>query len=212
MTDQGQIGTSQEDLTKQLSDIAPSVPGLANATSIAPERKASPLPSPSGDVNFLGSPATPGIVISDHPESPATLIPATDGSSTRPTKGGIAYPFSLKVEGTTGVSANASMVTLDSIGITTPPALEPQEAEKELGAIAPVIDTTKEKEVEKEEPVPERPAAERFYTAGMGAGLFSDGIPPQEVDKEEKVERPHVERFETAQEDLSMITNGNGKV
>lgn len=213
MTDQGQIGASQEDLTKQLSHIAPPVPGLANATSIAPERKASPLPSPPGDVNFPGSPTTPGIVISDHPESPATLIPATDGSSTRPTKGGIAYPFSLKAEGATSVSANASMLTLDSVGITTPPAVEPQEAEKELGAIAPVVSTAEEPKVEKEEAVTERPAPERFYTAGMGAGLFNDDIPPQEMKKEEKekVERPPVERFETAQENLSTIANGSGK-
>ncbi|KAH7381354.1 hypothetical protein DE146DRAFT_670368 [Phaeosphaeria sp. MPI-PUGE-AT-0046c] len=211
VTDQGQVGISQEDLTKQLSDIAPPVPGLANATCIAPERIASPLPSPTGDINFPTSPLTPGIVISDHPESPATLIPATDGSSTRPTKGGIAYPFSLKVEGASGVSANASMLTLDSIGITTPPAVEPQEAEKEMSAIAPVIDAPEEKEHEKEEKVPERPAAERFYTAGMGAGLFSDGVQSQQVENLDRAERPPVERFETAQEDLSTLANGNGK-
>jgi hypothetical protein len=47
--------------------------------------------------------------------------------------------------------------------------------------------------------VEDRPVAERFYTAGpgTGAGLFSSEVKPDE--------RPGVERFETAQEDLNLL-------
>lgn len=192
VTDKGQANASLGNLTKQLSNIAPPVPGLADATVIAPERKASPL-------------ASPGIVVSDDPQSPATLIPATDGSSTRPTKGGIAYPFSLKVDGVAGMSSNASMVTLDSVNITTPPAVDVPQSEKELGSIPAVTEATKELETT------ERPTTERFYTAGAGAGLFSSGAPLENVEAAEKIERPPVERFETAQEDLNTLAASNGK-
>lgn len=206
MTDKGQANASLENLTKQLSNIAPPVPGLAEATVIAPERKASPLPSPAAVSSPL---ASPGIVVSDDPQSPATLIPATDGSSTRPTKGGIAYPFSLKVDGIAGMSSNASMVTLDSVNITTPPAVDVPQSEKELGSMPTVTATTQD--LETTEPAQERPTVERFYTAGAGAGLFSSGAPPEKVEAAEKVERPPVERFETAQEDLSTLAASNGK-
>ena len=52
----------------------------------------------------------------------------------------------------------------------------------------------------------ERPGVERFFTAGAGAGLFSDGVVEEKV---EKVERPGVERFETANDGLGM--GGGGK-
>jgi hypothetical protein len=188
VTDKGQANGSLENLTK----LAPPIPGLANATQIAPERKASAPPSPTSN-GF----SSPSIVVSDHPQSPATVIPATDGSSTRPTKGGIAYPFSLKVDGVKGHKSNASMMTLDSVGITTPPAVDVAFADKELGAA----------DVEKTE----RPVVERFFTAGPGAGLFSSGVKPDEVEGAEKV-RPGVERFETAQEDLSMLAKAEEKV
>lgn len=144
--------------------------------------------------------SAPGIVISDHPESPATLIPVTDGSSTRPTKGGIAYPFSLSVA---GQDANASMLTLDSVGIATPPAVDVPHSDKELGAIDPVVEPSNESG--------DRPTAERFYTAAPGAGLFSSGAEPEEVGGAQKVDRPPVERFQTAQEELGLLAMGNGK-
>jgi hypothetical protein len=197
--------------------MAPPVPGLAEATRIAPERKASPLPSPTSEMSPQFS--APGVVTSDHPDSPATLIPATDGSSTRPTKGGIAYPFSLKVDGVAGKGSNASMLTLDSVGITTPPAVDVPQSEKELGAIDPVLNAAKDEDVVNVPALAERPAAERFFTAGTGAGLFSpgtgaglfsDGV-QAEKEETEKVERPPVERFETAHEDLSTLAAANGK-
>jgi hypothetical protein len=216
VTDRGQANTSFENL----SHMAPSIPGVAEATRIAPERKASPLPSPTSELNDPDSRtfSAPGIVTSDHPQSPATLIPATDGSSTRPTKGGIAYPFSLKVDGVAGVGSNASMLTLDSVGITTPPAVDVPQSEKELGAIDPVLEQAKQETTIDVPEVAERPAAERFFTAGTGAGLFtgtgaglfSDGVQPDKAETE-TVERPPVERFETAHEDLSTLAAANGK-
>lgn len=210
VTDKGQATTSLEDLSK----IAPPIPGLAEATKIAPERKASPLPSPTSEWNSMDSPsfARPGIVISDHPQSPATLIPATDGSSTRPTKGGIAYPFSLKVNGVVGKDANASMLTLDSVGIRTPPAVDEPQAGKEFGVVPPVTTTLMESDVVGGADEKKRPGVERFYTAAPGAGLFSSGVKPAEVEGAEKVARPPVERFETAQEDLNTLAGANEKM
>jgi hypothetical protein len=75
VTDKGQVEVPMEDLSKIVS--AP--PGLAEATVLAPERSASPLPSPRSELNN----PPPGIVVSDNPMSPDTLIPATDTLSTR---------------------------------------------------------------------------------------------------------------------------------
>jgi len=199
------------DKGQALDDIAPPPSaGLAEATQIAPERKASPLPSPTSELSSPGF-ASPGIVVSDHPQSPATLIPATDGSSTRPTKGGIAYPFSLKVDGVDG-GANASMLTLQSLGIKTPDAVDMPQVEKQLGATSTF--TSLEKDAVSGAEEGQRPGVERFYTAApgvvAGAGLFSSGVHPDVVGAKE-VERPVVERFETAQEDLNMVAAGSGK-
>jgi hypothetical protein len=142
---------------------------------------------------------TPGIVISDNPTSPVTLIPATDGSSTRPTKGGIAYPFSLKVGDALGSHANASMVTLESLNITTPPAVdepqykelvanEPAVADESVVTHEPVVvdepvvadepavaDAPAATDAQDEQTDQTRPGVERFYTTASGAGLFSSG-------------------------------------
>jgi hypothetical protein len=182
VTDKGQANTSGDDL----STIPPPIP---NHTDITSDRQASPLPSPTSE---LPNSPTIGIVVSDNPQSPATLIPATDGSSTRPTKGGIAYPFSLKVDEPGAKGSNASMITLDSVGITTPPAIDVPHEDMEFAFIASNVEPTKESEST------ERPEMERFYTSGTGAGLFSDGVP---------AERPGVERFETAHEDLSTLAS-----
>jgi hypothetical protein len=114
----------------------------------------------------------------------------------------------LKVDD--GQDANASMVTLQSVGITTPPATDLVQVEKELGAqstpversIIPAMATST---VEKD-----RPGVERFYTAG--AGLFSSGAKPDEVEGADKAQRPPVERFETAQEDLSTLAGAQAKI
>jgi hypothetical protein len=191
VTDKGQANASGDDL----SNTVPPLPRLAEATDVTSDRKASPLPSPDGELSNPSSPtfSPPGMVVSADPQSPVTLIPATDGSSTRPTKGGIAYPFSLKINDTENKGSNASMITLDSVGITTPPAVDIPHSEKELGLIAPMVEPTNGVNTPQES---DRPEMERFYTTGTGAGLFSDGVQP---------ERPHVERFETAQEDLSTL-------
>ncbi|KAF2269654.1 alpha/beta-hydrolase [Lojkania enalia] len=166
VTDRGQIRTSQEDL----SSLAPPNPNLAEATVIAPERSASPLPSPHSDI-------IPSIAVEDlsRPQSPKTLIPTTDGLSTRPTCGGIAYPFTLRVGGE-GREINASTVTLQSVSVESPG----------------VSDENK-----------------KFLDDGLRkvAGAEKETIPGVgDADAQEKggvLERPGVERFETAKEDLS---------
>ncbi|KAF1953702.1 alpha/beta-hydrolase [Byssothecium circinans] len=125
VTYQNQISPSVEELLH----IAPPTPGLAEATVIAPERKASALPSPMSEFSSMGAP-TPTIVFSadgeeQRPQSPETLIPGTDTLSTRPTRGGVAYPFRLKVEGDEK-NANASTLTLQSVDIKTPGIEEPE--------------------------------------------------------------------------------------
>lgn len=192
VTDRGQANTSQDELQKlsrEFSRIAPPSSGLAEATVIAPERTASGLPTP------INEPAqTPGVIVSDEPTSPPTLVPETDGTSTRPSKGGIAYPFSLKVDGQGGHHANASMVTLQSVGLMTPPAVEDS---RQLGDATslPYNDADR--------------THGQFSTDAPGAGLFSGQWVPQTPATEEveasTLERPGVERFETAREDLSAI-------
>lgn len=149
---------------------------------------------------------TPGIIISAEPTSPPTIVPDTDGTSTRPSKGGIAYPFSLKVDGQGGHRANASMVTLQSVNIMTPPAVEES---KQLGEEEPVVTSSSETHVA-------QPASGQFSTDAPGAGLFSgQWIPatPAAVEVETPaLERPGVERFETAYEDLSAITGAEKKM
>jgi hypothetical protein len=209
VTDRGQANASDEDLSKlsrEFSRAAPPSSGLAEATVLAPERGETPLPTPLTDIGSSGL-ATPSIVVSDNPQSPVTVIPVTDGSSTRPTKGGIAYPFSLKV-GTEGANANASMVTLQSMNITTPPAVDAPQHEKEMGFGEPFITAAHVEEIGRA-----RPSVERYFTAGPGAGLFSSGVKEEKhVEESEKAERPGVERFETAREDLSTPAAANVKV
>lgn len=204
VTDKGQApattASSLENM-KVLSHLAPPVPGFAEATQCAPERKASPLPSPQAETNSLNlTPTTPGLLLDDtsRPQSPPTLIPDTDGLSTRPTRGGIAYPFTLKVDGE-GRDVNASTVTLQSVHVGTPlqeirPAGDVNEKSE---AVSPPQDNNFDEK--------ERPVVERFVTAQIG----DLGLGSVENEKEkEKEERPGVERFETAQEDLSTLANG----
>jgi hypothetical protein len=218
VTDKGQTEVPMDDLSK----IVSVGPGFAEATTLAPERSASPLPSLRSE---LGSPSLPppGIVVSDNPMSADTLIPASDTLSTRPTAGGIAYPFSLKVDGPEGKDVNASTLTLASVNITTPPAVDAPHAEKQLGSMmlatepapviisAPAVSESVNEQLLKEE----RPGVERFETAanGSGAGLFSDGVQGEREKKEMvKTGRPPVERFETAREDLGMLARANETV
>lgn len=198
VTDKGQTGPAAD----YQSEGAPPMPAVPIP---APDRKASPLPSFTRE---LGGPMVSplGIVVSDNPQSPDTLIPATDTLSTRPTKGGIAYPFSLKVDGPAGKDVNASTLTLQSMNITTPPAVDVPEREKELGTVGSSGETVNDQILN------ERLGEERYFTAAPGAGLFSSAVRDDVHTGSENVKRPHVERFETAREDLSMLAKGDGRV
>lgn len=199
-----------EDLTR-LNSLAPPVPGFAEATRIAPERKASSLDVDSGP-SSRGAP-TPGITIEDlfRPQSPETLIPVTDTLSTRPTRGGVAYPFRLKVEGDDR-DVNASTLTLQSVNVETPRVGEFEDEDKKLASKPSTngVEDGVEKEttslgitngnevvIEKGE----RPGVDRFFTAGVGELGTGKG-------DEQKEERPGVERFETALELQSSVANG----
>lgn len=195
VTDQGQIRKSIDDL----SHPVPPLPTTTAADSSALRKTAPISPSNNEATNLLGG--TTGVIVSDNPQSPATIIPATDGSSTRPFKGGIAYPFSLKVDGETGKDVNASTLTLQSMNITTPPAVDPVPQEVELGAGGATAESAN-KQVSNE-----RPAVERFFTAASGAEIPSQQNRVMDSHAETP-ERPPVERFETAQEDLNTFASG----
>jgi hypothetical protein len=172
---------------EDLSHLAPPTPSLADATVLAPERDGS------------NGPSTPTFVLSKNEEesvqSPPTLIPATDTLSTRPTRGGVAYPFTLRVDGERNSNANASMLTLQSMNLVSP-GLEVER--KELGFVDGEKNGQRDEEAEK---AGDRPGVERFVTADIGTLSAAN----------DNVERPGVERFETAREDLSTLADSNGK-
>ncbi|RMZ68676.1 acetyl-hydrolase [Pyrenophora seminiperda CCB06] len=211
VTDRGQIVESQDPMPDQdFSKLAPPAPGLADATILAPERSASAVSSlDSQNQDEL----QPTIITSDNPALPNTLIPATDTLTTRPTAGGIAYPFSLKVDGPDGKDVNASTVTLASVNIATPPATaEPQ--------IEMLPESTEHGSVNEQVLKEERPGVERYFTAAPAPapapapvpGPMTDEIEKEKKGEAEKVEeRPPVERFETAQEDLITLAAGGSK-
>jgi hypothetical protein len=177
---------------------------MAEATTIAPERLASAFPTPANE-HISGAP-TPNIIVWDdgqtqRPQSPETLIPATDTLSTRPTRGGVAYPFRLKVEGK-DTDVNASTLTLQSIAIATPGVEGFQEEGGILGSRSDMVESDEEATW---------PTVERSVTADAGDLITRTGEKGAEDGQDQRASdgvRPGVERFETAQEDLSMVANG----
>lgn len=220
VTDRGQINKSEEDLEKlsrEFSRVAPPSSGLAEATMIAPERSHSGLPPQMTVPAEIPGVETLGIIVSDEPTSPPTIVPETDGTSTRPSKGGIAYPFSLKVDGQ-GHRANASTVTLQSVQIMTPPAVEENKQLFDDTVLTPAaVHESKQLGDALATPHiaadPILPSNKQYFDA-PGAGLFSgQWVPATPATEAETpaLERPGVERFETAQENLSTLTNADNK-
>lgn len=216
-------------MSREFSRVAGPSSGLAEATVIAPERSNSGLPP-----QMINAVQTPGIIVSDEPTSPPTVVPDTNGTSTRPSKGGIAYPFSLKIDGQ-GHRANASTVTLQSVAIMTPPAVEDSKQLGDRSMHPAVVDGSSElddmvltpaavhesKQLGDGLPTPHieadpiLPTVGRHSTDAPGAGLFSGqwvpATPASEEAETPALERPGVERFETAYEDLSALTGANKK-
>lgn len=174
--------TSSPDLA--LSHLAPPIPGYADATVLAPERTNSALPTPAIETSRTLDGAVPDTRddgkaenenASVEVDAPDTLIPPTDTLTTRPTRGGVAYPFRLRVDGEEGREVNASTLTLASMQVGTPAAID-DDAKMELqrdGAVgvaddAAVVPKDAEKEengAEEGENRAERPVPERFFTA-----------------------------------------------
>ncbi|KAF1925887.1 alpha/beta-hydrolase [Didymella exigua CBS 183.55] len=220
VTDRGQINKSEDDfekLSRGFSRIAPPSFGLAEATVIAPERSHSELPpqiiTPVETPGF----EKPGVIVSDEPTSPPTIVPGTDGTSTRPSKGGVAYPFSLKVDGQ-GHRANASTVTLQSLQLVTPLAVkEHKQLFDDIVLTPAAVHESKQLGVALATPHiaadPILPSNKQYFDA-PGAGLFSGqwqpAIPATEAGTP-TLERSGVERFETAQKDLSTLANADKK-
>lgn len=102
----------------------------------------------------------------------ATVVPATETRSTRPTRAGVAYPFKLKVEGEDEGGAwrrlNASTVTLDSVSL----------GDGDAAAVGDGLG-----------------GEIRVGEDGLGGGGRAER-------REDRLERPGVERFVTAREEL----------
>jgi hypothetical protein len=224
VTDEGQTGVSLDELDR----LALPLPGLAEATKIAPEREASALPTPATEFNSLSAMATPTIAVEDmsRPQSPETLIPATDTLSTRPTRGGIAYPFSLKVAGGDR-EVNASTATLQSLSVQD--GEEVAEVVEVREAVTPTTETKLKEsaqdtsatdnierladetssnngieqsaETSSTDGVAERPVPERFITADAD-DILQTSSSSQTREDNEGLARPGVERFETAHSTL----------
>lgn len=184
---------------EDLEHLAPTIAGLAEATRCAPERKASPLPSPGIEADDRKAILAPQINVEDvsRPQSPETIIPASQTLSTRPTRGGIAYPFRLKVDGEEQ-DANASTLTLQSVSVDPErPALTD---ERTLGGSLNEDNAP----AEAKEDAVDRPGVERFVTADVGELKTEE----QRQDEKTTDERPGVERFETAKEELGSPAHG----
>ena len=201
VTDQGQTEVLMDDLSK----MELPKPGLADATRLAPERATSGLPSVFVEEESVEP--QPNVIASANPALPSTIIPDTDTLTTRPTAGGIAYPFRLRIDGAEGRDVNASTVTLASVNITTPPATDATEHGKQLGYSASISETVNDQIMNEQ-----RSGIDRVSLDGKGAGLFSSGIEERESGEEKKIERPPVERFETAQENLDTLATGDAKL
>ena len=141
--DEGQVSTSTTALPITDTNGAPA--------SQAPQDLASSILNPDA--------IPPGATVIGN-----TIIPATETTSTRPTAGGIAYPFKLKVADAEDVrSSGASVLTLESAVRPVSPMLAPEinkEGELSNGIETPGVVGAEEK-VGLERP----PGPERFETA-----------------------------------------------
>jgi hypothetical protein len=229
VTDRGQMTPSTEDINR----LAPPIPGFAEATRIAPEREASYLQSPRSESGPISAVPTPSIAVEDtsRPQSPETLIPATDTFSTRPTRGGVAYPFRLSVEGGSR-DVNASTVTLASVSVGDEDTGAEASAANEPGPVKETGSATDDRASRTSlvgedvhagahstnEPAADnqsapttdektsRPAPERFVTASSG-DLSKATLPESDTPNHEVAQRPGIERFETAHSALGKAEN-----
>ena len=119
---------------------------------------------------------------------PGTNVMLDSPTAVRPKAGGIAFPFKLG-QSVLEHTRNASMVTLKSdIAAINTPRVEADEADKGLGSRLK-NESKAEHEVESE-------------TEKENGLVDGNGRTAAEEAKEKRPERPGIERFETAQEDL----------
>ncbi|KAF2202928.1 alpha/beta-hydrolase [Delitschia confertaspora ATCC 74209] len=185
VTDQGQTSTLEaEELDHAL--LTPNAPSDQEGM-----RKASPLPSPMSEI--VVTPAVEGDDV-QRPTSPPTVVPFSDTLSTRPTRGGVAYPFRLNVEGG-GRDVNASMVTLQSLSVEGE-GNKAEDSEVEGGEWRPRKDGV-------EAPVLDKLDSSAEAKDSGNAAAREAGFAAEADIKKGKGERPGVERFETARESLN---------
>ncbi|ORY04940.1 hypothetical protein BCR34DRAFT_591033 [Clohesyomyces aquaticus] len=205
VTDKGQARGSKEDFENA---------GLGQSPAKgAGQRSASPFPSPLPIPTITAAnsePGTPTIMIhgtEGEEQDTETVIPHTDTLSTRPTRGGVAYPFRLRVDGAEEGEVNASTLTLQSFadldgeagegeGVGPSEAMTEREIETRRGEERSADGDGDGSRGGEERVVGERPGVERWVTAAPGELMAGKG------GLTEKLERPGVERFETARESL----------
>jgi hypothetical protein len=155
---------------------------LSPQTSASPIHLApptSPLPHAVSEISPAGSSETAHKIPANGSIEPEpTIVPNSNTLSARPSRGGIAYPFKLQIEEADGRNINASTVTLNSI---TPSTVQDAGSQLENAAATPVT---------------EKDANPR------GGNISMDTREANVDSTEQRLERPTVERFETAQEYL----------
>ncbi|GME56178.1 Alpha/beta hydrolase fold-3 [Neofusicoccum parvum] len=176
--------TSAASITATISTRAPEELASINTATTSPV--ASPLSSPGA--------GQPSVVISEHAAegAPPTIIPASNNTSTRPTRDGIAYPFKLNVG---NHKPNPSTVTLMSFQESL------RESMKEGSIAGENIEKSNESEKEGKDEVEDKKV--ETVDEGSAEGKKSEDsekLAAENTEVKDDATRPTPERFITATE------------